>query len=84
MSARSVQTTGKVRFTVNGSVCEVGAETGPRTRLLSYLRDQRHLTGSKLSCGEGGCGACVVTATYPHPGTGILVTRPVNAVEYLV
>ena len=71
---------GKVRFTVNGKVCEVGSETPPETKLVSYLRETLLLTGTKLSCGEGGCGTCIVTVSYLNPGTGMPVTRPVNSV----
>ena len=43
---------------INGEVYEVDAD--PQTNLLSVLRDQLDLTGSKYGCGEGVCGACTV------------------------
>ena len=43
---------------VNGAKRRVDAAA--ETSLLSVLRDQLDLTGSKYGCGEGQCGACTV------------------------
>jgi aerobic-type carbon monoxide dehydrogenase small subunit (CoxS/CutS family) len=43
---------------VNGSRHAVDAE--PARTLLSVLRDELDLTGTKYGCGEGQCGACTV------------------------
>ena len=47
-----------IHLTVNGK--PYTAEASPQTSLLSVLRDQLDLTGSKYGCGEGQCGACTV------------------------
>ncbi len=47
-----------IRLTVNGKPYTVDAD--PQTSLLSALREQLDLTGSKYGCGEGQCGACTV------------------------
>jgi nicotinate dehydrogenase subunit A len=47
-----------IRLTVNGSSHTVDADA--QTSLLSVLREQLDLTGSKYGCGEGQCGACTV------------------------
>jgi isoquinoline 1-oxidoreductase subunit alpha len=47
-----------IRLTVNGRPYTV--DTDPQTSLLSVLREQLDLTGSKYGCGEGQCGACTV------------------------
>lgn len=48
----------KINATVNGEVVDDDVE--PRVLLANYLRDRRGLTGVKLSCEAGVCGACTV------------------------
>jgi aerobic-type carbon monoxide dehydrogenase small subunit (CoxS/CutS family) len=43
---------------INGRTHQVEGE--PDDSLLSVLRDELDLTGSKFGCGEGACGACTV------------------------
>ncbi|MFC1956183.1 (2Fe-2S)-binding protein [Chloroflexota bacterium] len=47
-----------IRLTVNGEPCEVFVK--PNSTLLDVLRDQLDLTGTKLGCGSGDCGACTI------------------------
>ena len=47
-----------VTLEVNGETHVV--EAPPTRRLLTVLRDDLALTGAKLGCGEGACGACAV------------------------
>jgi carbon-monoxide dehydrogenase small subunit len=47
-----------IELKVNGQTYEV--ETQPWRTLAEVLRDQLHLTGTKISCAEGHCGACTV------------------------
>jgi xanthine dehydrogenase/oxidase len=53
-----------VELYVNGVKKAVrGADINPKQTLLQYLRETG-LTGTKLGCGEGGCGACTVMISY--------------------
>jgi aerobic-type carbon monoxide dehydrogenase small subunit (CoxS/CutS family) len=45
-------------FTINGGKRRIEAD--PARSLLSVLREDLDLTGSKYGCGEGRCGACTV------------------------
>ena len=45
-------------ITVNGVAREVAP--GPERSLLEVLREELGITGPKLGCGEGACGACTV------------------------
>ncbi|HJT78686.1 MAG TPA: (2Fe-2S)-binding protein [Gemmataceae bacterium] len=47
-----------IELHVNGGKHRVPAE--PARNLLTVLRDELDLTGSKYGCGEGRCGACTV------------------------
>src|ERR1044071_5610478 len=47
-----------MRLTVNGA--KHGLSAPAHERLLTTLRDRLNLTGTKLVCGRGECGACTV------------------------
>lgn len=46
------------KLRVNETVYAINAD--PQENLLSVLREQLDLTGSKYGCGEGQCGGCTV------------------------
>jgi len=50
----------KLALTVNGERRDI--DVPPNTSLLSVLRDDLGLTGTRYGCGRGQCGACYVLA----------------------
>lgn len=47
-----------ITLAINGRPCTVDAE--PQASLLTILRENLDLIGTKYGCGEGQCGACTV------------------------
>ncbi|PSS09429.1 Indole-3-acetaldehyde oxidase [Actinidia chinensis var. chinensis] len=72
MEKREAATTSIIRggdslvFAVNGERFELST-VHPSTTLLQFLRSQTRFKSVKLSCGEGGCGACVVLLSKYDP-----------------
>jgi xanthine dehydrogenase/oxidase len=51
----------------------------PNTSLAEFLRTRCKLTATKVSCDEGGCGACTVALTFFNQTSQRKVTRAINA-----
>lgn len=49
-----------IRFILNEN--EVSTDLPPGTLLLDFIRYQQQLTGTKIGCREGDCGACTILA----------------------
>ena len=82
MKTVNMKTTNQIQFRVNGKEVSLGEEVGVETRLAAFLRDHLHLTGTKVSCGQGGCGACTVTLSRRDEETGVMRTRSANSVRF--
>jgi xanthine dehydrogenase/oxidase len=66
-------------FYVNGERVVID-NPEPTLLLIDFLRyGSLGLTGTKLSCGEGGCGACTVMLSRYEAGSERVVDRAVNA-----
>ena len=64
----------QLEFCLNGAVQRLGgtgqAPVDPSISLNDYIRRFTPFKGTKLACGEGGCGACAVMLTRVEPSTG--------------
>uniref|UniRef100_A0A671Q7S7 Xanthine dehydrogenase/oxidase n=1 Tax=Sinocyclocheilus anshuiensis TaxID=1608454 RepID=A0A671Q7S7_9TELE len=66
-------------FSIINSVQIIEKNAEPEKTLLTYLRRNLGLTGTKLGCAEGGCGACTVMVSKYHPHQNRIIHYAVNA-----
>lgn len=60
--------TTQVQFTLNGELRSVDVDVAAGKTLNEYIRFNSQYTGTKVSCAQGGCGACTVAVARPsHP-----------------
>uniref|UniRef100_A0A0N5B9E6 xanthine dehydrogenase n=1 Tax=Strongyloides papillosus TaxID=174720 RepID=A0A0N5B9E6_STREA len=68
----------KLIFYVNGKKIELN-DVDPKMTLAVFLRDKLFLTGTKIGCNEGGCGACTVMISDMDPLTDEIRHYSVNS-----
>ncbi|ORX93867.1 hypothetical protein BCR34DRAFT_230449, partial [Clohesyomyces aquaticus] len=64
----STYTSPDIIFYINGRRT-ILSNPNPHWTLLDYIRAEPNLKGTKLGCGEGGCGACTVVLQVPDSRT---------------
>jgi xanthine dehydrogenase/oxidase len=77
-SIQSIFKKTSLAFFVNGTKIEL-ADSNPQWTLLDFIRSQHGLKGTKLGCGEGGCGACTVVLQALDESSGRVKHLAVNA-----
>jgi xanthine dehydrogenase/oxidase len=67
-----------LQLTVNAKLYTI-QNPDPSLLLVDYLRDHLKLTGTKIGCGEGGCGACTVMLEWTDGESGQTVRKSINS-----
>ncbi|XP_059083877.1 uncharacterized protein LOC131881124 isoform X2 [Tigriopus californicus] len=69
-----------ISFTLNKqNVIVDTSQVSSTTSLARFIRDHMNLKGTKISCNQAGCGACVVKVAFKDPFTQTTKTRSVNS-----
>jgi len=68
----------RISFFINGHHHEIGAEKA-NWMLADFLRFDQNLTGTKIVCAEGDCGACSVLRLFPHSQNAEPGYLPINS-----
>lgn len=68
-----------INFVLNGQ--EKAVEVDSNRRLVDLLRDDLGLTGVKLGCGEGECGACTVIINGQTANSCLVLAAQVDGTE---
>lgn len=71
----------EITFILNGK--EVSMAVDPEMTLLSLLREELLLTGTKEGCGSGECGACTVLMDGAAVNSCLILAPQINGTEIL-
>ncbi|BDA48926.1 probable indole-3-acetaldehyde oxidase [Coccomyxa sp. Obi] len=66
-------------FAINGQKQALDRTHLPSATLFDYMRSDTPFTGTKIACGEGGCGSCSVEVYRLDPASGKVSMRCINA-----
>ncbi|MDF2654831.1 MAG: Xanthine dehydrogenase [Bacillota bacterium] len=71
----------KIQFVLNEK--SVSMDVDPETTLLSLLREELFLTGTKEGCGSGECGACTVLMDGVAVNSCLVLAPQINGTEII-